>query len=99
MVTYIIRRVLVVALVLAFFIPVAFFLIQDIPGGPYETCCGAPPPVLRERLENNYGVIEPPIVQFFYYMRTLLRGDLGPTLFTPSKEVNDVIDALCVKIR
>lgn len=96
MITYIIRRVLVVALVLAFFIPATFFLIQAIPGGPYDKISnggarGGGPPWIRERLEDDYGLIKDPPEQFFYYVRTLLRGDLGPTLFTPSREVNDVV--------
>ena len=91
MVTYIIRRVLVVALVLAFFIPATFFLIQAIPGGPYDTAFGGGPPTFRERLEADYGLAKRPVEQFFYYVHTLLRGDLGPLAVTPSRDVNDMV--------
>jgi len=91
MVTYIIRRVFVVVLVLAFFIPATFLLIRTIPGSYYDICCDTPPPALRERLEDDYGLIKDPPEQFFYYVRTLLRGDLGPLVSTPSRDVNYVV--------
>ena len=66
MVTYIIRRFFVVVLALALFIQATFFLVQAIPGGPYETCCDSPPPPVREHMENDYGINHPPTEQFFY---------------------------------
>lgn len=94
MVIYIVRRVLVVVLVLAFFIPATFFLIQHMPGGPYDTCCaharGGVPPVIRDRMENDYGISRSPLEQLLYYVRTLAQGDLG-FMGGESRSVNDVI--------
>ncbi|MCL4870010.1 MAG: ABC transporter permease [Anaerolineae bacterium] len=92
MITYIIRRILISIPVLFFIILSTFLLIHAIPGGPFDNVGERPmPPLVRERLENRYGLNKPLPEQFFLYVGNLLRGELGPLFSTPSRDVNDIV--------
>lgn len=92
MVTYIIRRVLISLPVLFFIVLATFLLIHAVPGGPFDNVGERPmPPLVRERLENRYGLNKPLPEQFFLYLGNLFQGELGPLFNTPSRDVNDIV--------
>ncbi|MBP8001799.1 MAG: ABC transporter permease [Chloroflexi bacterium] len=92
MITYIIRRVLISIPVLFFIVLSTFLLIHAVPGGPFDNVGERPmPEIVRERLENRYGLNEPLSAQFFLYMGNLAQGELGPLFNTPSRDVNDIV--------
>jgi len=82
---YILKR-LVQSVVVVFFVSVATFaLMHAVPGDPLAGVIGerqADRPEVRERLERRYGLDEPVIVQYGYYLRNLLDGDLGTSIKT-----------------
>ncbi|MCC5972997.1 MAG: ABC transporter permease [Rubellimicrobium sp.] len=57
---------------------VSFLLIHALPGDPVRTLVGmrAPPDVV-ERIRAYYGLDQPVIVQYFYFLRSLAEGELG----------------------
>lgn len=49
------------------------------------------PPEALARLHSHYGLDQPLAVQYFRYMRNLLRGDLGPSFKYTGRGVNEII--------
>jgi peptide/nickel transport system permease protein len=62
---------------------VTFLLVRLLPGGPIQTIVGirASPAVIAAA-EAQLGLSKPVLVQYFYYLEHLLRGDLGYSLIS-----------------
>jgi len=94
---FIIRRILAAIPVLLLTTFVAFVLIRSIPGGPFsQTSAGRRlPERIVERLEQQYGLNQPVLIQFGNYLLSLIRLDFGPALGTQYRDedvsVNQVI--------
>lgn len=75
---YVIRRLLLAIPVLLGIVFVVFTLVRLIPGDPCRAALGerATDEICEPYLERR-GLNEPIPVQFFYYLRELVRGDLG----------------------
>jgi len=59
-----------------------FLLLHMIPGDPATVLLGQDaPPDEVERIRNILGLNEPLYVQFFVYLKQLLQGDLGQSIF------------------
>ncbi|RMD80773.1 MAG: ABC transporter permease [Lentisphaerae bacterium] len=86
----ILGRVLISPLILLAMIAASFFLIRLAPGSPFSEERSYPPAVLQT-LRAKYHLDKPAWVQFGYYLRGLLRGDLGPSLKYPERSVDDII--------
>jgi oligopeptide transport system permease protein len=86
---YVIRRVLWMIPLLWAVATITFFLMQAIPGGPFDREKPAPPQV-RQNLERKYNLDRPIHVQYVSYMRALARGDLGVS-FRNNRDVSDII--------
>lgn len=73
---YILRRVALMAVTLFIIISVTFLLVQFLPGSPF-----ANEELLTETqlalLYENYGLNEPIHIQYFNYIRNVLKGDFG----------------------
>ncbi len=57
-----------------------FAIIHLVPGGPFQMFLGLNPsisPELVERLREEYGLNDPVYVQYFRWLKMMLRGDLG----------------------
>lgn len=80
------------ALVVLFFVSIATFLLMHaVPGDPLNAVIGerqADRPEVREALERRYGLDKPLPVQYVYYMKNLLQGDMGTTI-TDRKDVRE----------
>lgn len=59
-----------------------FILIHLAPGDPVSIIMGKEnkDPALRQALMEKYGLDKPLIEQYFYYMRDVLKGDLGTSI-------------------
>lgn len=82
---YILRRIALALLVLFIVSIATFVLAHAVPGDPVNAVIGerqADKPEIRERIEARYGLDKPLPVQYAYYLRNLLRGDLGETITT-----------------
>ena len=92
MVQYIIRRTLYSLPVLIALTAAVFFLMQAIPGGPFDfTGDKSIPASVRENLEKKYHLDEPLWQQYGRFLLDLVQGDLGPSFRYKSRSVNDII--------
>lgn len=71
-------------------ITLSFFLVRLAPGTPLTGERGLPPEI-RAHLERHYGLDQPWHVQYWNYLRGLLRLDLGPSYRNQDTSVNDII--------
>ncbi|WP_444685554.1 ABC transporter permease [Alkalicoccus luteus] len=83
MLSYTIRRLLMLIPVLIGMSLITFSIIHLIPGNPAQTILGEQAtPAAIEQLEEQLGLNEPYFVQYTEYMLGLLQGDLGNSLRT-----------------
>lgn len=81
MLSYILRRVLQVIPVFFGATLLIYFMVFAMPGDPIAALFGdrPPNPALLESIRAQYHLDDPFIVQYFYYIAGVLRGDLGTT--------------------
>lgn len=90
MTRYIIQRLGYSLLTLVIIASLTFFLMQLLPGSPYNNQEKLSE-VQREALDERYGLNEPLPVQFVKYMGRLVQGDLGISFQFTGRSVNDII--------
>ncbi|MDX6331094.1 MAG: peptide/nickel transport system permease protein [Streptomycetaceae bacterium] len=88
---YLTRRVLQAVVVIVIVTVVVFCLLHALPGGPARGILGpqATPQQIAD-FNRAQGLDKPLPVQYFYYLRTLLHGDLG-TSYTLNEPVSQLI--------
>lgn len=79
MAKYIIKRVLLAILTVFLICLITFFLMNAIPGGPFNKEKAVSEATI-EALNARYNLDKPLIVQFGLYMKGILRGDFGVSL-------------------
>lgn len=87
---YILKRLLGAIPTLLILITIAFFLIRIAPGGPFDEDKVLAPEILAN-LEAKFNLDQPLIVQYFMYLGSVLRGDLGPSFQYADFTVNELI--------
>ena len=89
MLRYVIKRLLLLIPVAVCTAAIVFFLMALSPGDPAVAIAGSDSkPEALEAIREQYGFNDPIPVQFFNYMKGLLKGDLG-TSYTSKKSVFD----------
>ena len=86
---YIIKRVLLAIATILIICIITFFLMNAIPGGPFNREKALSPATI-EALNKRYNLDKPLIEQFFLYMKGLLHGDFGVSLKN-GRDINDII--------
>jgi len=71
-------------------VTLTFFLMHMIPGDPF-TSEKRVPEQIRQNMLAKYHLDKPLIVQYGYYLRNLLHGDLGISLKYLNRTVNEII--------
>lgn len=83
MLRYIIRRILWLVFVILGLCAVTFILSRIVPSDPAESYLGPRPrPEQVEQVRIKLGLDKPLPIQFVYYLRDLVHGDLGESLRT-----------------
>jgi len=90
MLMFILKRILQAIPTLFFVATLTFFVMRAAPGGPFDTEKKVPPQILKE-LNAKYHLDDPLYQQYFDYIKSLLRGDLGPSFKYPGRTVNEII--------
>src|SRR6185503_15679070 len=88
---YFLRRLLFLVplvLVISF---LAFCLVRVAPGGPFDKERKPASPEVEKQLKAKYHLDKPLLIQYWIYLKGLLRGDLGPSLKYRNHTVNDII--------
>ncbi|NQX11314.1 ABC transporter permease [Microbacteriaceae bacterium VKM Ac-2855] len=91
MLSYIVRRILQAIPVLIGTTFLIYFMVFAMPGNPLLALFGdkTPNPALLARLEEQYHLNEPFIVQYLYYLGGVVRGDFGISF--SGQSVNDIL--------
>lgn len=90
MLGYILRRFIWMIPVLFFIATITFFLMHQVPGGPF-TSEKTRPPAVEEALQRRYGLDKPLWVQYRTYMWNLVHGDLGISTRQSDRPVRQII--------
>lgn len=98
MARFVIKRILSGLLAIFVLVTITFFLMHLIPGGPFNAeKVNAHTLAL---MEARYGFDRPVYVQYFDYMKNLVRGDLGISVKKIGYTVNEIIaDKFPVSLR
>jgi peptide/nickel transport system permease protein len=93
MLNYIIRRILLIIPVLCIMALITFFITYVLPGDPVRLILGdfATKDQIQE-LEQKLGYDKPIYVQFLRWLKNILRGDLGDSLFLRMPVTKAIID-------
>lgn len=90
---YVGRRLVMSVLVLVLVSVGTFALTQAVPGDPIETVLGersANNPKIRAAAEKRFGFDKPVVLQYVYYVRNMLKGDLGDSTSTRRPVMTDL---------
>ncbi len=86
---YIVKRLFISIVTIFVLAGIVFFLIRLLPGDPFLN--EKVPEEIQERMREYYGLNEPVIVQFFTYLKNLIRGDMGYSLRYKNRSVNEIL--------
>ncbi|NKB37322.1 MAG: ABC transporter permease subunit [Gammaproteobacteria bacterium] len=92
MLKFILKRLLQAIPVLLIVITITFALIHAAPGGPFSAERAVPPEVI-EALNAQYNLDDPAYVQYFIYLKNIVRGDFGPSFKYTGRSVTEIIAA------
>ena len=89
MVKYIIKKIIIAFITVMIIVSAVFLLVQLLPGDPFMD--PKVPPEIQERMREYYGLDKPLFEQYIAYMDNLLHGDLGTSLRTRNRSINETI--------
>ena len=87
---YILKRLLLGILTYLLVVTVTFWIMQMVPGGPWNKERAVSPTIIQT-LNERYGLDKPLIVQYFRYLGRGLIFDFGVSLHYKGREVTDII--------
>lgn len=90
MVSYCVKKLLILFISLFAVSTLTFFLMHSIPGDPF-TDDRAIPEEIMQAMSRHYGLDQPLINQYGNYLGALLKGDLGPSFKYEGRTVNEII--------
>ncbi len=90
MIHYILKRLGLAAITIFAAATITFFLMNAIPGGPFQTD-KAVSPEAQAALEAKYGLDKPLHEQYITYMTDVLQGDFGDSLKQRGRTVSSII--------
>ncbi len=88
--SYILRKLLYLAITFLIIITVSFFLMRFAPGSPFTSEKVQSEETLRAQMAR-YGYDKPLLVQYGLYLGNLLKGDFGPSLSYRGQTVSGII--------
>jgi len=91
MTTFIIRRLVWTVPVILLVILITFLMMRQIGGNPFRQTQRPVPEATQRNLEERFHVSDPWWKQYAYYVEGVFTADLGPSLTTRTRTVNDII--------
>lgn len=76
---YVLKRFISMLVTLFLIATATFFLMHLVPGDPFELSRDTPQ-VVRDNIEEKYGLDKPLFEQYTIYMKNLLKGDFGSSM-------------------
>ena len=91
MLRYLVRRLLLLVPILLGVSLLIFFWIRALPGSPAESLLGErATPALVQTYRHRYGLDKPVYVQYWSYLKTTLSGDLGVSVASRRRVVDEI---------
>lgn len=87
---YILKKIIIFLSSIFFIITLTFVLMKSIPGDPFIQAQEISQETL-DALYKYYGLDKPLHVQYIKYLKTFLKGNLGPSYIYQGRNVNDII--------
>ncbi len=95
MISYIIRRLLLLVFVLFGVVTLVFFLIHFIPGDPVDIMLGDYAlPADKQELRSVMGLDRPLLIQYKDYVSGVLTGDLGTSIHSKRTVLEEILERL-----
>jgi ABC-type dipeptide/oligopeptide/nickel transport system permease component len=91
MLKFIVSRVAWTIPVILLVILMTFFMMRMIKGNPFRTTERNVEPAIQANLERKYNLDKPWYLQYVYYVKGVVTFDLGPSLVSRNRDVNDVV--------
>lgn len=91
MLRYIVKRLAVGLVTLFLLATITFFLMHVIPGSPFAGESTKLPAKVLERLYEKYGLDKPIMEQYVVYMKNVVRGDFGVSIYRKGKSIDKII--------
>ncbi|MGE7919739.1 ABC transporter permease [Viridibacillus sp. NPDC093762] len=88
---YIVKRFMTMILTIWVIASLTFFIMNMIPGDPFASDADVLPKEVVENMRAKYNLDEPVPVQYVLYLKNLVMLDLGPSIKSESRTVNDII--------
>ncbi|KQL48757.1 ABC transporter permease [Brevibacillus choshinensis] len=88
---YLVKRVLMMLVTLWIIVTLTFSLMHSIPGNPFASESDQLPEQILANLRAKYHLDEPLPIQYLLYLKNLVMLDLGPSIKSDSRGVNDMI--------
>lgn len=89
MLKYILKKIAVAMVTILIIVTAVFLLVRKLPGDPFMD--PKVPPETQQKMHEYYGLDKPMFEQYITYMGNLLRGDLGTSLRTQNRSINEVL--------
>jgi oligopeptide transport system permease protein len=89
-ITFIVRRLLLMIPTLWIIATLTFFMMRLAPGGPFLAERDIPP-AAKEQLEKAYGLDRPLHEQYLRFLAHAVRLDFGPSYKFPARQVREII--------
>lgn len=86
---YILKRLVISLITILVLITVVFILVRLMPGDPFTS--DKMTPEIKANMEKYYGFDKPLSVQYFTYLKNILKGDFGYSLKYVNQSVNKII--------
>ena len=87
---FITRRVAGGLIALFCIVTLTFFLLRLMPGGPFDSERELDP-AIRANIERKWKLDRPVLVQYAYYVRGLVRFDLGDSMARPGRSIREIL--------
>ena len=90
MIQFILKRFLSSLVVLFIVSTLTFFILYIVPGGPFDQEKKLPPEI-QANVEAKYRLNLPVWQQYYFYLKGLSHGDLGPSYKYPGRSISEII--------
>ncbi len=84
------KRLIQAPFILLALITISFFLTRLAPGDPFSSEKTLTPEI-RQALNSHYHLDGPLTTQYLYYLKSIVKGDLGPSLKYKDRDVTSIV--------
>ena len=89
---YYLKKIISAMIIIFGVLMITFLLIYHLPGNPAEVLAGQrSDPETLARIQHEWGLDQPLLMQFWTYAKSILRFDLGESIYTRQK----ILESLC----